>query len=274
MARHLDEDVTTKLDVLVFDEAHHVAANEFGNVWRHLTDEADPILALGLSATPTRTDQSEISQFRSAFDRTLFVPELLGTDPMTTLINKGVLAHPEFHRVPDVPKFERWKGPSDQRTLQSLVSSPDRWSHIINCLRSSNLGRTVVYALDRKHGKALTRHLRHLGEKAEYIDGETTYPERVGVLERFRDGATRILVNVALLIEGIDCPAAESVFLTYPVDSDIMFRQMVGRVLRGPLIGGTDRGAVWAVEGSQEQMERRLYGDGLALAGWAIEKLS
>lgn len=274
MARSLIRALSDEVTALVFDEAHHVAANKFGKVWSQLRAKGQPRLSLGLSATPTRTDESEVVELRDAFDKTLFLPELLGTTPTESLIRKGVLAHPTFRIVEGVPKFERWKGASDRRSLQSLVSSRDRWLASIKRLQDNELGQTVVYALDRQHGKALTRHLRYLGAQAEYIDGETPYEDRVGVLERFRDGSTRILINVALLIEGVDCPAAESVFLTYPVESEIMYRQMVGRVLRGPVIGGTEKCEVWAVEGSQERMDRRLFGSGLSFAGWQIKMLS
>ena len=81
-------------------------------------------------------------------------------------------------------------------------------------------------------------------------------------------------MNVALLIEGVDCPAAESVLLTYPLNSQLRLRQMIGRVLRGPSIGGTKECRVWAAEGSQKWLERLLYGTDYRFEGWKVLRLS
>ena len=262
------------MDVLIFDEAHHVVAVEYRKIWDSVTKADTVKLCLGLSATPTRTKRSEVDDLRAAFNKRLFLPESLGTNATKELIEKGVLAKPKFRLIQDVPKFERWKGASDRRSLKSLVQSPERWKATVECIDASTSGKTVVYTLSRVHGKALVRHLRHRGASAEYLDGQTPYGERIAVLERFRSGETRVLVNVSLLIEGVDCPAAESVVLTYPVNSDIVFQQMVGRVLRGPAIGGTEECEVWGAEGSQEQLDRRLFGGALSLAGWEIDYLA
>jgi hypothetical protein len=44
-----------------------------------------------------------------------------------------------------------------------------------------------------------------------------------------------------ILTEGFDVPQLQTVFLTRPTQSEILFRQMVGRALRGPKAGGTQQ---------------------------------
>lgn len=276
MAKNLSVKFQDQLAIAVFDEAHHAAAKVFGTTWGQFVHKAvhKPQLSLGLSATPMRREISERGKLQEMFNETLLMPRGLGDAPIKSLINLRVLSEPIFKQIEGVPVFARKRHAHDSRTQRSFVLDPDRWMSIIKCLTVYELDQCVVYALDRQHGKTLTRHLRLLGEKAEYVDGDTPLSLRVGIFERFRNKQTRILVNVALMIEGVDCPSAESVLLTYPVRSHLRLRQMIGRVLRGPAVGGKANCRVWGIEGSQQWLERILRGDDLRLSGWRIIKLS
>ena len=44
-----------------------------------------------------------------------------------------------------------------------------------------------------------------------------------------------------MLTEGTDVPDVQTVFLTRPTTSQILMTQMVGRALRGPGVGGTEK---------------------------------
>lgn len=65
---------------------------------------------------------------------------------------------------------------------------------------------------------------------------ETSRPE---VLKWFEAQTGRaVLVSVRMLTEGVDLPSAQSVLLARPTTSRILLRQMIGRALRGPQVGG------------------------------------
>ena len=49
-----------------------------------------------------------------------------------------------------------------------------------------------------------------------------------------------MLMCVLKLGEGVDLPHTRTVFLTTPTASEIRLRQMLGRALRGPAVGGTE----------------------------------
>lgn len=260
-----------KIRVAVFDEAHHAAAEVFSQTWSAVRKVGKPRLVIGLSATPFRRKPDENPVLREAFDGTIYSSATLGDQPVRSLIDRGVLSEPHFRLIPNIPKYSRYRGPEDSRTLKELIVDPDRWQAIIGCIAREERGQTVVYALNREHGRAITHHLRIDGVRAEYFDGETPINMRIGILERFRNGDTRVLVNVALLIEGVDCPAAEAAVLTYPVRHAARLQQMVGRVLRGPAIGGTENCRVWAPEGSQEELDESLYSTGYQYKGWKVK---
>ena len=266
--------VQRNVRVVVFDEAHHAAARVFSGIWRSLLRKTEPDLAIGLSATPSRRDPKEDRLLREAFGGVVYCSASLGSQPVRSLIDRRVLSRPTFRLIDNVPKYARLRGREDPRTLKQLVTDPDRWREIVVCISERESGSIVVYALDRQHGRALTHHLRSIGVVAEYLDGETPLGLRLGILERFRNGVTRVLVNVALLIEGVDCPAADALVLTYPVRHPARLQQMVGRVLRGPAVGGTEECRVWALEGSQEQLDDTLFSTRYRYRGWRVESLS
>lgn len=273
MAKGLIPKIKTNCDIAIFDEAHHAAADIFSNIWESICENKKNgiVLSLGLSATPSRENSFEIQLLQKAFSHNLFVPKILGINPIKTLIEDNVLSEPIFNLLENIPKYSKHMGVSDNRSMRSLILDEHRWQCIIECLtKRREIGKTVVYALDKIHGRLLTQHLRYLGEKAEFVDGDTPLVIRNSIFERFRNGETKILVNVKLLVEGVDCPAAESVLLTYPTTAQIRLHQMIGRVLRGPKFGGTFEGKVFSMEGNQKWLERILYRGDYRLAGWRV----
>jgi hypothetical protein len=93
---------------------------------------------------------------------------------------------------------------------------------------------------------------------AEAVDGAMPLDGRRAVLDRFRSGETRVLVNCAVLTEGIDLPDTACVIVARPTLSPILYAQMIGRGSRlAPgktdclvldLAGATDRHDLSALE--------------------------
>jgi len=48
-----------------------------------------------------------------------------------------------------------------------------------------------------------------------------------------------ILCNYGVLTTGFDAPKVEAVVIARPTDSPVLYEQMIGRGMRGPLNGGT-----------------------------------
>lgn len=225
------------MEVCVFDEAHHAAAEVFGDAWRSVTGRGRG-LALGLSATPTRTSATEQPLLLDAFAHTLVLPQ--GWEGFfDLLVDEQILARPELVDL-DVPAHARSRGREDPRRATRLAFQTDRVQSVIDSV--SDLARDgercVVFAADREHGRALTREWRRRGVAAEYVDGETPDANREAALRRFGGGTTSVIVNVRLLVEGVDVPAATAVVLTHPIADRLKLQQMLGRVLRGPKSGG------------------------------------
>lgn len=61
------------------------------------------------------------------------------------------------------------------------------------------------------------------------------------MVEGFRSGEIKVLVNYGVFREGFDAPKTRAIIVARPVYSPNLYFQMIGRGLRGPLNGGDDR---------------------------------
>jgi len=82
--------------------------------------------------------------------------------------------------------------------------------------------------------------------------------ERRRVIERFKSGDTRVLVNCDLLTQGFDAPHVRALYIARPTFSPNRYIQMVGRGLRGPANGGTERCLIVNVADTFEQFGEQL----------------
>ncbi|QQS13795.1 MAG: DEAD/DEAH box helicase [Rhodospirillales bacterium] len=247
--------------VTVIDEAHHTTAASYGEIlvslglrhekrW-HALPGAPPVI--GLTATPWRSDDKETGSLRRYFQSNLFGPEFLGHKPVKRLQKLGVLGHVtgESLKVGRAPKpttkqldnIKRFKDlPQDYlNTLGRHI--PRNGAILRRLLDLSPRRRTLVFACSVQHARTLALTLnRAIGEgTAGVVTGRTPVAERYAMIERFRDGRLRFLCNYGVLTAGFDAPRTDTVVVTRPTRSSLLYEQMVGRGLRGPRNGGTSK---------------------------------
>lgn len=231
---------------VVVDEAHHVAAT----MHRKILDVArrkPEVEILGLTATPTRTNQGEIHLLLRYFPAGV----VYGVD-QARLIREGVLARPIIESVDTGMDFERTFTPADWEyltafgdlspaALERIARDAERNRLIVDRYRSfrAGYGKTIVFATSIAHCVTLAHSFDESGVAAGYVaskrdDGLDNHQ----VLDDFRTGRIDVLVSVAILTEGYDSPDTQSVFLARPTGSPILLRQMIGRGMRGPKAGG------------------------------------
>ena len=92
--------------------------------------------------------------------------------------------------------------------------------------------QTVVYAVSVRHAQNLVGVFNDAAIPAGLLLGDTTTAERARLIDQFRDGTIRVLINIAVATEGFDLPDAACVVLTRPTMSLSLYLQMVGRGLR------------------------------------------
>jgi superfamily II DNA or RNA helicase len=237
--------------LIVVDECHHGVARTWKRLIRELQERCPNIKLLGLSATPTRSAEKEQPAFWGLFDSIVHEVELLD------LIQRRVLARPkvevintgfEFSATPrEKAGFEQFND-LPVSLVKRICEDEGRNNRVISTFvdQKSEWGSTLVFAATVEQGRYITRRMKELGVTAGEVYGDTPELKRKLVLQAFRKKKLQAIVNVGLFTEGTDIPGVETVFLARPTRSKILFRQMVGRGLRGPKIGGSEECTVVA----------------------------
>lgn len=242
---------------IVFDEAHHSPAPTYRNLIEGLLRGGSSVALLGLTATPTYSDDT-----RRPWLGRLFPQGIIHQEPVAKLILAGILARPRPRqpvRTNSTPKFDpgefdAWA--ASRRDLPDHVIkqlAEDRTRNVLIAdtysANRAEFGPTIMFA-DRRDQciqivDALKRH--HVRAGAVYSPGEGGQDALEGnrselnarILEDFRQGNLDVIVNIRMLTEGTDLPKVQTAFMTRQTTSQILLTQMVGRVLRGPKMGGT-----------------------------------
>ena len=105
--------------------------------------------------------------------------------------------------------------------------------------------RVLVFGCSVDHSRYLNSvllYLKAIGERVfpGHIDGNTNLSKREALLKKFISGELNVLCNYGVLSTGFDAPKTDAVMITRPTTSPVLYSQMIGRGLRGPIIGGTE----------------------------------
>lgn len=246
-----------RASIVVADEAHHYAADEWKEVLAAIKDQnGNPPRVLGLTATPERGDGRALGDMFDCLIPVSSVRELQGL---------GVL-------VPCVTY-------APETRTKALAREP------VDAYREHGFGeRCFVFCVTVSHAEMIAETFRRAGVPAATIHADTPWGLRRARLEAFRlqdpaplrkagsaEDAPLVLCNVYTLTEGVDVPAASVCITARGIGHGGMMRQMVGRVLRAS--PGKERAIWWDLRGQHHKRKIGLPESDCAysLEGRAIE---
>ncbi len=122
---------------------------------------------------------------------------------------------------------------------------------------------TLVFATSVEHALTVAALLNSQGVRSRVVSGATESSVRRRIVEEYRAGEIRVLVNYGVFREGFDAPKTRVIIVARPVYSPNLYFQMIGRGLRGPRNGGNDRCLIVNVRDNIENFDRELAFSGL-----------
>lgn len=129
-----------------------------------------------------------------------------------------------------------------EEQLRVLARNKERNLAIMECLRQLNVDKkpTIVFACSVDHAKMLAAMLTLEGIPNSLVLGEMDSMDRKRAIDVFKNRNTGvdIIINYEVLTTGFDSKNIKCVFITRPTKSIVLYSQMLGRGLRGPLMGG------------------------------------
>jgi len=244
--------------MVVFDEAHHSPAPSHRNLVFSLRERWPQMCLLGLTATPTYTEERKAPWLKQ-----LFPQGILHQETPQKLMAAGILARPiaeecrtEFAPEFSEREFQKWVATNrdvPEDIVTKLAENRQRNDAIVDQYvnHKDKYHKTIIFADRWFQCDYMRERLNARGVKADviyaHIDADPgsvearnrrDRDENAKVLRRFKEGDLEVLINVRMLTEGTDVPTVRTVFLSRQTTSSILVTQMVGRALRGPKVGG------------------------------------
>ncbi|RYP86934.1 DUF3427 domain-containing protein [Nocardioides guangzhouensis] len=215
-------------EVVVIDEFHHAEARTY----RRILDHLRPGELLGLTATPERTDGTDVRSFfdgRTAAELRLW--DALGADLLCP-----------FHYFvaadgTDLRSITWSRGRYDEAELSNVYTGNDARARIVlNQLRDkvADVGamRALGFCVSVAHAEYMASVFNEAGIPAQAVSGQTPRQERASALADLRARRVNILFAADLFNEGLDIPDVDTVLFLRPTESATVFLQQLGRGLR------------------------------------------
>lgn len=241
---------------VVFDEAHHAPAPSYRKFVHGLRDRIPKMRLLGLTATPTYTDER-----REGWLAELFPQKIVYQVAPDELMAQGILAEPvteqyETYFEPDFDEqeYQKWIGTFKdipENIIEQLAENKPRNEYIGATYvgNRKKYGKTIIFADRWYQCEVISKYLEERKVRAgsvyshvvKGVSKKTADENNKRVIDDFKAGKLDVILNVRMLTEGTDVPDAETAFITRQTTSRNLLTQMVGRALRGPKFGGTEK---------------------------------
>lgn len=185
--------------LVVWDEAHHIAAEGWARVLKHWSNAVH----IGLSGTPWRLSGQGLGEF---------FEDMVQGPPVSWLVENGRLAQLDAYApfTPDTNGVGRRGGDFISKELREKVDTPKRTGNLIESWLSipgAKGSKTIGYAIDVKDSQHLTDQFNAAGIKAAHLDGSTDKTVRNRTMIAFANGDYDVLWNSKLFGEGLDLAA-------------------------------------------------------------------
>ncbi len=263
--------------LLVFDEAHRSVAptstlvmQELGLTrWRR---SHEPFL-IGLTATPYRGhDVAETARLVNRYgSNRLDLGAFTNDDPedvIRELQTMRILAQADHDTIEggtfsmsDDELRQSRETPWLPRSVEERIAyDTGRTQRIVQAYEDhiDSDWPTLIFATSVEHAQTVAALLASVGVRARAVSAATDASSRRRIVDEFRAGEIKALVNYGIFREGFDAPKTRAIIVARPVYSPNLYFQMIGRGLRGVKNGGNDRCLILNVRDNIDNFERKL----------------
>lgn len=262
---HRQEHLELCPDYIFVDEAHKILAPTYEKIIDDNLNFQKQTRIIGLTATPGRGINKE--ENRRLVDR--FNGDIIGIslpekyidtyedNIIEYLEDQHILA--KANCIPLKTQFELVLSREEQDYLTGIIKDdfPEFSEDILARLATDiprnmliidelkkhvNDGKKILYfSSNLEQSKLITGILQELNIKAVHIDASTDKKFRKQIISKFKEtNQIDIISNYDIFSTGFDVPNLDLVFIARPVNSPVLFNQMIGRGTRGIKMGGKE----------------------------------
>jgi superfamily II DNA or RNA helicase len=226
--------------LIIIDECHHATSNSFQRVLSAYSG----VPLIGFTATPARLDGKPLGEI---FDRLI-----VGVDYAYLIKNNYLVDYDYFS--PDLNfNFSEWKLKSGDFDTTDNALHLDKKAIYGDILKYIDLSKkTIIYSPTVDYSKKLELQINEhfKSSVAREFNGTTPQPLRDKIIDDFKNGKIKILINVDLIGEGFNVPSCDCVFLLRATQSLTLYIQQAGRALRANPQTPTKRASIFDFVGN------------------------
>ncbi|SHK68008.1 DEAD/DEAH box helicase [Alicyclobacillus tolerans] len=215
--------------LVIYDECHHSRADGAVQVLKRLgVFEPNGPKLLGVTATPKRADKHELGDIfeHLTYERTIL--DMIVDGYLSDVRGQKVVI-PDLH----LGHIRTTAGDYNAKDLAKVMNQSGALDAVVDAVvEFADLRKSIVFAVDIAHAKALAKRFQDRGVAAAAVDGQMSVEERARVLQDFAANRLRVVVNCQILTEGFDQPDVDCVVIARPTRSQALYTQMIGRALR------------------------------------------
>jgi len=217
------ETVTSAPDLLIIDEAHHAVAGSWEKVIQHFKNAR----IVGVTATPSRLDGRGLGSHFSILVQGPYVEQL---------VVSGFLSPHKVFAPPlkvDLTSVKTRAGDYANDQLSEAMDRPTITGSACATYRRLADGLpAIAFCCSVKHATSVCESFKAAGYRAKLVTGNMPMDERDDAISGLADGRTQVLCSVDVVSEGTDVPAVSAAILLRPTQSESLYLQQVGRILR------------------------------------------
>jgi superfamily II DNA or RNA helicase len=222
LVRRLDR-IAWAPDLIVVDEAHHAVAGSWSQTLAHWPNA----YRLGVTATPVRRDGRGLG---SMFDRLVLGPSV------QQLTAEGYLTPTQIYapriRFQEANLRVRSGDYAPEQAAAELDKPTITGDAIEHFQRLGRGSSAIAFCCTTDHAEHVASQFRACGITSQVVLGTTPTEEREQLIADLGTGALQVLVSVDVISEGTDVPSVGCAILLRPTQSEGLYLQQVGRVLR------------------------------------------
>ncbi len=221
LAKHLDCFEPDRFDYIVIDEAHRAGAESY----RKIIDYFRPAFLLGMTATPSRTDQQDVyAIFNHVIAYRITLQDALSNDMLCPFHYFGIHdLEIGDRKMDDVGAFAK-------------LTSEERVKHVIDQIEAYTVDkekiRGIVFCSRNDEARELSMRFNEHGYRTLALSGSDSDKERNGAIEMLEAGDLDYIFTVDIFNEGIDIPSLNQIIMLRRTESPVVFIQQLGRGLR------------------------------------------
>ena len=223
ISRRVDFLSSMNFDYIIFDEMHYGVKGKMQEIIKNIHKGK----IIGLSATPYDEEGKLLTE---NFD------VIIDDYDAKYMVDNGYLVNIKSFEAftPNLSGIKTKIGDWDINELDFRFNKPEIVNKIVSATKDilKNRDKTIVFCINISHAEAICKAYQKVGLKSEVTHSNISKENQKKIVDKFKNGDTKVLVSVDQLTTGFDVPQTDTIVIARPTQSQNLYKQIVGRALR------------------------------------------